>query len=163
VRLFVGGAPNPDGTANPPLTPPYHVYGYEDDDPVGTCTTNLATRVYAQTLNGSDKLWAAPASVGDSVYFATSAGTSESVCATGSSTFFGIKSTGATSSAYALSGGSASLPGAAVSSISIYDGHGFINTVGGLTTQIGGSGWNNNHGNAMPPSGALPRVLWTEQ
>ncbi len=147
MRLYLGGAPNPDGTANPPIQSVYHLFALEDDDPVGTCSTGGAHTVYTYALPAGTKLWAAPYVVGGtgngSVYFATASGSSESVCDTGGGSLIPL-SFDATNGSATLTGPIATLAGEAVSSISVYDGHALINTVGGVTNIVGApNSWNN--------------------
>ena len=58
-----------------------------------------------------------------------------------------------------------SLPGSPISSFRVYDGHLFINTIGGQTRVLGAGGWNNPTTGSGTASGAgsLKTILWEEQ
>src|SRR5581483_10150601 len=58
VTMFLGGAPNPDGTG--PVQTLYHLFSFKDVDTVGHCTEIGAQLVYSVPLPSGQKLWAAP-------------------------------------------------------------------------------------------------------
>jgi type IV pilus assembly protein PilY1 len=148
VRIYLGGGPNPDGSSNPALVSPYHLFGFEDDDNVGTCTGVNTHLVFKYTIPAPGKLWAAPAIVGGSpsgnVYFATAGGASESVCDTSGGSLIPLGFDGDGAGGGVVTGPIASLQGDAVSSIRVYDGHALVNSVGGKTSIVGKANtWNN--------------------
>src|SRR5262249_6200139 len=61
VRLYLGGAPNPDGSSTPPPIASYHLFAFEDDDPLGSCTSAHTSVVFKAPIATPGKLWAAPA------------------------------------------------------------------------------------------------------
>jgi hypothetical protein len=149
VRIFLGSSPNPDGSSNPPIASQYHAFAFNDNDPLGTCTTGGAQLVFTYSIAPPGKVWAAPYVTGTSpsgqVYFATASGSSQSICDTGGGTFISLGFDADASGAAQLPNGAPiALSGEAVSSIRVYDGHALVNTVGGHTNIIGPqNSWNN--------------------
>ncbi len=172
VRFYLGGGPNPDGSTNPAITSPYHLFGFEDDDGLGTCSpagsANGAHLVFKYTIAAPGKLWAAPAIVGGSptgnVYFATAGGSSESVCDTSGGQFIPLGFDGDGAGGAVVTGPIATLAGEAVSSIRVYDGHALVNSVGGQTTIVGAKDtWNNTPGQGnIGGQFNFPTVNWIE-
>jgi type IV pilus assembly protein PilY1 len=168
IRLFIGGGPNPDGTTNPAIKLPYHLFAIQDNDAPGTCTASGATSVYTYTLTSPWKLWAAPYVIGGtgsgSVYFATAQGGSASVCDNGGGQLIPLGFDAASGGAAVLTGPIANLGGEAVSSIRVYDGHALINTVGGVTNIVGSAnGWNNvTSSTAVGGKLRLATATWSE-
>ena len=172
VRLYVGGGDNPDGIDLPATGggtgfPPYHVYGFEDDDTAGTSTCHTASLVYKYTTpsSGSEKVWAAPFVSGGIVYVASSGSTEEGICADASGSLFGLSTDGTGTSDPQPSSVTPiiSLSNAGVSSIRIYDGHAFINGISQQTAVVGKGGWNNSPYGAGASGGvSLDTLRWGE-
>lgn len=169
VKIYVGGGPNPDGTGV--VIPGYHLFAFQDNDPVGTCSEGGAKMLYAAALNANEKTWAAPFTANGNVFVATAASAALSICLDGQGLLYQYPTVGDGTSPIYPKGQSpappVSITGSPVSSIRVYDGHVFVNTVGGSTTVVGGSNWNN-----IPPpnSGAggtaninLNTLMWQER
>jgi type IV pilus assembly protein PilY1 len=187
VKLYVGGAPNPDGTGScasdsdctapdscqnnvcstQPVT--YHLRAYQDSDLVGTCTSGGASLVYSVTLPPGQRLWAAPFVANDTAFYATAGARSQSVCLTAPGTLYELSTLGDGAGGVYGGGGSAiALGGSPVSSLRVYDGHALVNTVGGQTTIIGGAQWNNTPSGSGGVGGmnqvlGIPTLIWNEQ
>jgi type IV pilus assembly protein PilY1 len=165
VRLFLGGGPNPDGSGTPATN--YHLFAFEDDDPLGTCAEGGAALVYRVTLPQGQKLWAAPFVAGDRAYYATASTTSLSLCLAGDGALYALATTGDGQGA-PLGGvpSPTALTGSPVSSIRIYDQHALINTVGGGTKVIGNGTWDNAPAGTTPGGtttvSALTTLFWQE-
>jgi type IV pilus assembly protein PilY1 len=165
VELFVGGGPNPDGTGT--VAPQYHIFALYDTDAVGTCTNLGAVSVYEIALAPGNQVWAAPTVNDQDVFFATADASSVSICSAGSGTLLESPIAGNGSGA-PLGGMTAvttqAISGAPISSLRIYDGHAIVNSVGGSTSVIGGSAWNNNSSAAAGTGliSTMKTVLWQE-
>lgn len=179
VRLYVGGGSNPDGTGLPATGgtlayPPYHVFGFEDDDIAGTSTCSTAQLVYkvatpdsnAGDPSTSQKVWAAPFVSGDTVYVASSGSSEAGICAAASGSFFGLSvdGDGTANPMPATTTPVVALSNAGISSIRIYDGHAFINGISQETAVVGKPGWNNSPSGTGSGGGvSLTTVRWSEQ
>jgi len=141
VKLFVGGGPNPDGSGS--VASGYHMFAFQDDDPIGACTSTGASLVYQQLLPTGQKIWASPFVGADQVFYASAATTSLSVCQSADGTLFAMPTSGDGAGNPTSGQTSLTLSGSPVSSIRVYDGHVLVNVVGGKTTVIGGQTWNN--------------------
>ncbi len=168
VQLFLGGGANPDGSNLPATPSTLHIFALEDDDPASGATCTAATVVYKYATPGNQSTWATPFVAGTSVYVATSSSTEEGVCATGAGQLIGLSTTGnnATTNPQPSSVTTpVPLNNAAASSISVYDGHVFLNGIAQETAVIGASNsWNNLPSGAGTGSGVtLGTLHWTEQ
>src|SRR5262249_19168579 len=121
VKIFLGGAANPDGTANPAIASTYHLFGYQADDPNGTWSAGGATVGFTKALAAGEKLWATPFIAANGVFFATANGASESVCTTSGGTFYSESLTGSGGNAVDVYASAAIANGTPVSSMTIYD------------------------------------------
>jgi type IV pilus assembly protein PilY1 len=178
VQMYLGGAPNPDGTGTVQAGP-YHLFAFKDPDPVGACTeanvVNGTTLLYKVPLAAGEKLWASPflSSDGQSVQYATANTTSASVCASGTGSLITLTA-GGDGNGQPAGGVPVSPPqlgGAPVGTIFAIDGHVLVNTInsstGGaqlLVSSPGSSGgWNNSlGGGAALTSGSLKTMFWQE-
>ncbi|MEO6953303.1 MAG: hypothetical protein ABI321_16000 [Polyangia bacterium] len=165
VQIFVGGGSNPDGSGA--VASNYHIFSYEDDDPVGTCSQGKGTLVYKYTIADGSKVWAAPTVNDTNVFFATAGAASQSVCATGTGSIITLGTTG-TAGVPAQTPTITAIAGAAISSMRVYDGHVLVNTIGGSTTVLGSGTWNNTptagNGTSIGSGliGAMRSLLWQE-
>jgi len=165
VKLFLGGAPPPDGTGTELAN--YHLFMFQDDDPVGTCTNNGATQEYKVTLATGQKLWAAPFIGSDQAFYASAGAQSLSVCAVGDGDIFAVATSGIGDGLTPVGGAPSptAVLGSPVAGIRVYDGHVLVNSVGGKTTIVGGSAWNNipSATGGSSSIGNLSVINWAEQ
>jgi type IV pilus assembly protein PilY1 len=168
IELYVGGGSNPDGTGT--IASAYHFFELEDTDPVGTCTNNHATVISKTVLPTGDRIWAAPTVTDSGVYVATANAASTSICSSGSGAIDTFPLTG-DGTGGAVSFTSQAISGAPISSMRVFDGHVLVNTVGGSTTVMGGSTWNNQSSdpnvngvnNVIGALALMRTLLWQEQ
>jgi type IV pilus assembly protein PilY1 len=167
VRLYVGGGANPDGTNTPAKPSALHIFALEDDDPVSGATCSTAKLVYKYATPGNQSTWAAPFIAGGNVFVATSSSTEQGVCALAAGQLLGVSADGNGATTNPQPSAVATpvpLANSAASSISIYDGHAFINGVSQETAVVGGGSWNNLPSGAGTSSGVSLKTLhWTEQ
>ncbi len=163
VKIFVGGGPNPDGSGT--VVSSYHMFAFLDSDLVGACTQTGAELVYQQTLPSGNKIWASPFLGSDQVFFASAATSSLSVCQSGNGTLFEMPTSGDGAGNPTAGSSSVTLAGSPISSVRVYDGHVLVNVVGGKTTIVGNSTWNNTPTNGTSGGqqvSALSRAWWIE-
>jgi hypothetical protein len=168
VQLYLGGGANPDGSNLPPKPTTLHIFAFEDDDPASGATCTSATVIYKYATPGNQSTWATPFVAGTNVFVATSSSTEEGVCATGAGQLIGLTTTGnnvTTNPQPSSVTAPVPLNNAAVSSISVYDGHVFLNGISQETAVIGAANsWNNLPSGAGTSSGVtLGTLHWTEQ
>lgn len=163
IRLFVAGGPSVNGLLGTTAADGrYHAFAFLDSSASGSCTT--ATQQFRVALNASEKVWAAPSVSNGTVYYATATSATAGVCANDPGRLLGYSQDG-NGTAPTTSQTPVSLPGSPISSFRVYDGHLFINTIGGQTRVLGAGGWNNPTTGSGTGSGAgsLKTILWEEQ
>jgi type IV pilus assembly protein PilY1 len=190
VKLFLGSAPNPDGTGSCSVNSDcisgqlcsnmvctssgtaitWHLFAYQDNDINGTCTSIGAAKLYKVNLPAGQRLWAAPYVSNNTALFATAGTQSASVCLTAGGYLYQLSDQGDGSGNAPLGGVPASpqpLAGSAVSSLRVYDGHALVNTIATGTMIIGGPLWNNTPTGGNGSGGtqgitSLSTLLWQE-
>ena len=161
VTLYFGTADHPD--RNDLAAPPYHFYGFVDRDAEGGCST--AEMIYSMGLDVDEKIWADAFISGDEVYVGSSKGNKADICDedTGNPGKIYILSVDADSSGLPIQISPAvSAPGNVVSGLLVYDEHVFVNSLGGKTTVLGDSKWNNTSA-ASASSTGVEDVYWKEE
>jgi hypothetical protein len=161
VTLYFGTGDHPEQNDLP--APPYHFYGFVDRDTDGGCST--AEMIYGLGLGVDEKVWADAFISGDEVYVGTSKGNKADICDEDTSNPGRIYIL----SVDADSGGlpiqimpSVAAPGNVVSGLQVYDEHLFVNSLGGKTTILGDSKWNNTSA-ASASSTGVEDVYWKEE
>ncbi|HEX2569928.1 MAG TPA: PilC/PilY family type IV pilus protein [Polyangia bacterium] len=168
VHLFVGGGDNPD---SPDTGGPFHYFAIDDTNRTGECRSDRVRLVYSGAFGSGEKLWATPVVGGDSVYFATAAGSLQDACVASTSpsgNLYGLAtvSTGAPALRFqpvALATGKNGRGKSAVVGIRAYDGHVIINTSDGTTTLVGAQQWNNPQAGGGAVQTTLGTSAWYEQ
>lgn len=162
VRIFAGGGPSTSGVGTTGSDGRYHAFSFVDSNTPGSCSA--AVQSFKVALNAGEKVWAAPASSNGSVFYATATSTVAGICATDPGRLLGYSQAGDGANPTTTQS-PVSLPGTPVSSFRVYDGHLFVNTIGGQTRVLGGSAWNNATTGSGTGTGAvnLRTILWEEQ
>ncbi len=161
VTLYFGTGDHPELNDTP--NPPYHFYGFVDRDPEGTCSTG--EMIYSLGLGLDEKIWADAFISGDEVYVGSSKGNKADICdedTTNPGRIY-ILSVDADSTGLPIQiAPSVAAPGNVVSGLIVYDEHLFINSLGGQTTILGDSKWNNTSAASASSSG-VEDVYWKEE
>ncbi|MBU1410443.1 hypothetical protein KKC22_02890 [Myxococcota bacterium] len=161
VTLYFGTGDHPEQNDTP--APPYHFYGFVDRDADGACST--AEMIYSLGLSIDEKVWADAFISGDEVYVGTSKGDKADICDedTGNPGRIYILSVDADTSGLPIQiTPSVAAPGNVVSGLQVYDEHLFVNSLGGTTSIVGDSKWNNTSASSASSTG-VEDVYWKEE
>lgn len=161
VALYFGTGDHPD--LNDLANPPYHFYGFVDRDAEGGCSN--AEMIYSLNLGVDEKIWADAFISGDEVYVGSSKGNKADICDEDTSNpgKIYILSVDADASGLPIQITPAvSAPGNVISGLLVYDEHVFVNSLGGKTTVLGDSKWNNTSA-ASASSAGVEDVYWKEE
>lgn len=161
VAIYFGTGDHPE--QNDIANPPYHFYGFVDRDADGACS--LAENIYAMGLGLDEKIWADAFISGDEVYVGSSKGNKADICDEDTSNpgRIYILSVDADASGLPIQiAPPVSAPGNVISGLQVYDEHLFVNALGGKTTILGSSKWNNTSA-ASASSTGVEDVYWKEE
>ncbi len=161
VTMYFGTGDHPD--QNDLAAPPYHVYAFVDRDADLACSN--AEMIYSLGLGLEEKVWADAFISGDEVYVGTSKGNKADICDedTANPGRIYVLSVDADTSGLPIQiSPSVAAPGNVVSGLQVYDEHLFVNSLGGKTTVLGDSKWNNTSA-ASASSTGVEDVYWKEE
>jgi type IV pilus assembly protein PilY1 len=160
VALYFGTGDDPrqDDTPNAP----YWIYAMVDEDETAAqCTP--ASLLYKYQLPSDEKVWGDPSIAAERVYFGTSTGDKAHLCdedTTNPGHVYTFELDPTSPGVPSQPESPVSAGGNVVSGLMVYDQHVVLNTVGGQTTLIGGSTWNNLSGLVSSPQ--MKDVYWNE-
>ncbi len=159
VTFYFGTGDSPDENDTP--NAPYYFYGFVDNDDPGDCT--LAEELYSYQLPPDEKIWGDAAIAADRIYVGSATGEKADLCdedTTNPGHIYGFYLDPTSPGVASEVDSPVSAGGNVISGLTVYDQHVVVNTVGGKTVVVGGSGWNNISG--ITDTTTMRDVYWNE-
>jgi type IV pilus assembly protein PilY1 len=156
VLFFFGTGDSPDDPYDA-MASSYHVFGYTDPDPLGTCPAAPLPPTWNNTLDPGQRVWGGVSLDANFVYVTTAVGKAGDACNLDSNVSGKYYSFGQ-GDGVPQAGSGKDLGGHALNSPVIYDGHVLSVSVTGQGTAYGDAPWNNRTN--FTPATAPRIILW---